>query len=467
MISVSGIRGITPGGLDSSNVVPFIHAFAEITGKKILIARDTRPSSVYLHGLVVASLMERDKNIVDCGIIPTPTLKYMVHHSKGDAAIMISASHNPTEWNGLKFIGKNGLYFDHKIQKQWIHILKKTKRLPTHRKAHRFFIKNQPHLGKYLSQLSCRSHIDSVIDFIPNPQLIREKNYRVVVDAVNGAGQEMLPELLESLGCEVIRLHCNPFQGNVFPRSPEPSPDGLKELSRLVKKEHAAIGFALDPDADRLVVASPAIGALNEEYTLPLAMLGLEPVLEDRHSSNKKNYVVVNLSTSSLCEQVGKRLGIRVFRAPVGEMNVFQLMRKKNALLGGEGNGGVILPNIPSFGRDPLAGSALILQMMAFANAVSLDDVAGQMPPLFMHKSKHVLKKSAKKRSLKDIYHSFIQEFPDGKTNRADGLHISISEGNWIHIRPSNTEPILRLILEGRDQNTFKKIKSKSLAILS
>ena len=461
-ISLSGIRGTIPRGLNPENLVPFIRAFAQISGRRIIIGRDTRPSGPFLHQLVLGTLIAAGKEILDIGIAPTPSLKCAVRLFKADAGIIITASHNPINWNGFKFVDDKGLFWGAGKQQNWLSALN------SYSAEKKIYCENKA-LGSYRIVDALSGHIQAVCNFLlqnekgTGIQSIRKKKYLVIVDAGAGAGAEALPALLKKLGCQVIPLHCQ-FIAKMqkFPRMPEPTPDALKKLASLVKKHKAAIGFALDPDADRLALVSPERGAISEEYTLPLALLGLDPLLKKRQKAGKANHLVFNLSTSSLCNYFKSAYNTKIFRSPVGEANVVDLMQKKKALFGGEGNGGVIVPDIPSFGRDPLTGAALILSAMAAANAKNLDRLLDFLPALYMHKSKYKLAGS----SFEDISEKFLLEFPSAKANHSDGLHLSLPEQSWLHLRPSNTEAVVRFIAEGATQESLKEILKRANKIL-
>lgn len=460
-ISLSGIRGSIPRGLNPENLIPFIRAFADSSGKRIVIARDTRPSGPFFHQLVLGTLLATGKEVFDIGIAPTPTLKCAVKLYKADAGIIISASHNPINWNGFKFIDERGLFWGKGKQRDWLSALNSYAPEKIYRPIKA--------LGSYRLVDALSGHIDAVYDFLRKEggekkiQSIRQRKYLVLIDAGAGAGAEALPALLEKLGCQVVPLHCQFLAGmRKFPRSPEPSPGALKKLAQMVKKRRAAIGFALDPDADRLAVVSPERGAISEEYTLPLALLGLDPLLKRRQKAGKSNHLVLNLSTSSLCNYFSKTHNTKIFRSAVGEVSVVHLMQKKKAVFGGEGNGGVIVPNVPSFGRDPLVASALILSAMAEANVSSVDRILDFLPPLYMRKSKYKLADA----SFEDISEKFLLEFPKAKAKHSDGLHLSFSDQSWLHLRSSNTEPVLRLIAEGQTQKRLKEILKRSNRIL-
>jgi len=355
---------------------------------------------------------------------------------------MISASHNPLEWNAFKFIGKKGRFFDQKQMDQVVDCIRK----------------DAFHAPMYLPKTSVinrkdafQMHIDDVLKRV-NVAAIRKKKFKVFVDAVNGAGSEVVPALLQQLGCQVIRYHCKP--DGIFPRPPEPTPKALKKTSAEVKKSAADIGFALDPDADRLVVVSPTSGALSEELTLPLSILS---VLDQAPKNGK---VVVNLSSSFVTKQIMEPYGFQFLRSKVGEANVVETMEKTRAFFGGEGNGGVIDPAISSFGRDSLAGIAHILNVMAIRNQ-GIDAIVSQLPQVHMEK----MSLPIAGKSLKTLYTAFKNGFKPLKIDERDGLWMDFDH-SWLHIRPSNTEPIIRIIAEAKKRQDLIELVSKAVRIV-
>lgn len=441
LISISGIRGTIPEGLDPENITQFALAFASVTGKTIVIGNDSRLTGDAIRKIFIGVLISCGKKIIDVGLAPTPTIKAAVHSFGADAGVIISASHNPLNWNGFKFLAKGGFFFDKKKIGNLIAAIEKQN----------YKLAKFSGFGLVQQQDAIKSHIKSVLKVLPNLEQIRDKNYTVVVDAVDGAGREALPALLKELNCKVIALYCS--KSEKFPRPPEPTPVALKEFGKLVQKKQAAAGFALDPDADRLVCATPGRGCINEEYTLALALSGITSTMLKKA---KTNSVVVNLSTSMLTDFVANKKKLTVFRSAVGEANVVALMKKKRALFGGEGNGGVIHSGIPSFGRDPLIGSALILSVMASRNLENLDCLMNDLPNLYMKKTKYSLPNNTKPE---DLYKKILKIFPDGQKDTRDGLHLQLpGKSNWLHIRPSNTEPVVRLIVEASGKKKLNSI---------
>lgn len=295
-----------------------------------------------------------------------------------------------------------------------------------------------------------RLHIESVLKRVNVPK-IRKKKFRVFLDAVNGGGSKVVPTLLEELGCKLYPLYCEGEGG--FPREPEPTPKALEKTAKQMKKTDAQIGFALDPDADRLVLLTPERGCISEEYTLPLSLLSVLP--------GSRNTVVTNLSSSFITEKVASEFGKIVLRSKVGEANVVAEMLNARSMFGGEGNGGVIDPEISSFGRDSLAGIAHILNVLAERNQ-SIDSLLDEMPEIHMEKTSY----SVKDRNLNEILLKFKSSFPSKKIDERDGLWMDLG-GKWIHLRASNTEPIIRLIGEAETERDLKEMMKRSSQVIA
>jgi len=441
MISISGIRGTIPDGLDPVNIVHFSRAFAAVTGKRIVIGNDARPTAPILRHLLIGTLLGCGKEIIDIGLAPTPTVKAAVALWKAHAGVMISASHNPLNWNAFKFITKGGFFFDKNLSAEFLKAVERGINPAVDYKK----------MGSYRIEEGVKQHIKSVLSIIPNLDEIRKRKYRVVVDAVSGAGRDALPLLLAEMGCQVIKLYCD--ESRDFPRPPEPTPLALKDFGKRVQKEKAAAGFALDPDADRLVTGTPSKGAINEEYTIPLSFMGLTNI-------NQRSPIIVNLSTTRLIDYVASKRNMNVLRSAVGEANVVEMMKSTKACFGGEGNGGVIHPGVPSFGRDSLTGAALILSAMAARHARTLDELMNEIPELHLAKLKF-----EKKRPLEEIGYELEKKFPGAAIDRRDGIHISLPDF-WLHIRASNTEPIIRLIAEANSQSKLREILALSKKLM-
>lgn len=456
MVSVSGIRGTLPGGFRPDYLARFIQSFAAMTDRVIVLGNDARPSGPAIRELIQGILALSGKKVLDTGLAPTPTVKAVVNQKKASAGIIVTASHNPIQWNGLKFLKKGGFFFGSRELQAWKEAL--AQQLDT--------TVGPGKLGETEIVDGVSLHINSILKRIPNVNQIRKKKYRVVVDAVNGAGREAMPALLAALGCKVIRLNCEDRVG--FARPPEPTPAALKEFGKLCQKDKVAAGFALDPDADRLVPGTAIAGAINEEYTLPLALMGYVQTLKSGRTGKvgpargKRNGVVVNLSSSLLTSIVAQEAGLPFARSPVGEANVVESMLSSRAVFGGEGNGGVIDPALPSYGRDSLAGAAWILSAMAQFNISSLDGMLQNLPAIHMRKEKIEMKRT----KIPEAFRKLKKAMGHGASvDERDGLWLGFPEG-WVHLRASNTEPIVRLIVEGRnaaDLQTLHEAARKAL----
>ncbi|EMN80941.1 phosphoglucosamine mutase [Leptospira interrogans] len=440
MVSVSGIRGIIPTGLSPEVIFNSLRAFGTwIEGSKIVIGRDSRPSGSYLENIALGLMQAMGKEVLQLGIVPTPTVKAVVNLSKAGGGIMISASHNPIIWNAFKFIGPGGFFTNASDLEQILETVQNQSYKP---------IQYKPSSKIVFGTEWSEKHIESVLKRV-DVNSIRKKKYKVLIDSVNGAGSYLVPELLKKLGCKPILLHCVP--DGTFPRPPEPTPEALKQTSRKMKSSGADIGFALDPDADRLVVLTPKKGAISEEYTLPLSFLSL--TLE---KIPKKANITVNLSTSFINEFVAGQNGVPIFRSKVGEANVVSEMLRQKSIFGGEGNGGVIDPTIASFGRDSLSGIAHILNVMA-ATGKKIDSIVEELPAIYMQKTSFKIAG----KNLQDIYSKFRGEFSTFSEETIDGLRLT-SEDSWIHIRPSNTEPIIRIIGEARTKKDLNSLLDRA-----
>ncbi len=427
-ISVSGIRFHFPDGLSLEEILNIIQTYSKINQKRIVVGNDGRITSPILHNFIISILRYYNKDVLDLGTVPTPTVKAICNLSRADGGIIITASHNPEEWNGIKFLKKGGFFFEVEDYIHFfIHYNQKPKTI------------NQI-LGKYQNYEGIKSHIHSIAKIIPNTEEIIKKKYRVVIDPVNSSGIYAIPELLKFLNCEIVSIHMHNLAG--FERPPEPIPSALKKFSNMVKKTKSSVGFALDPDGDRLVCGSPTSGAINEEYTLALAYLG------KRINLNKKSKFVVNFSTASVLDRLARGDGNTVLRAPVGEANVIKRMMQLKSTFGGEGNGGVIDLNVPSRGRDSLTAIFLILSAMAYYNANTIDDLIKMLPPLYMYKQKIDINIDKKDKILLQLRELIENKFKDQiiEVSTEDGFYFSLMENSWIHIRGSNTEPILRII---------------------
>lgn len=424
MISVSGIRGIGGNGLSPELIANYSAAMGTYIGPgPVMIGRDTRVTGEMVWHAVCSGLMAVGCDPIDLGIVPTPTTQLAVEKSNALAGIMITASHNPIEWNGLKFIGEEGLFFD---EAQGLEV----KRI-VESKSFRYVPWDK--IGHFSTKTDAiRDHIEAILS-IPylDVQAIRKRKFKVAFDTVNGTGGLILPELLKALGCEVYPLHAEPH--GRFSRNPEPLPEHLTELSKWVLKYNADIGFALDPDGDRCAIVAENGTPIGEEYTVALAV---QFVL-----SKKRGPVVVNVSTTRAVDDIASQFGISVIRTKVGEIHVAKKMKECQAVIGGEGNGGVILPDV-HLGRDGPVAVALTLQSLIESDK-PISQVWHSLPQYHMAKKKISIDSGDPQLIFQKLEALYASE----KTNTLDGLKIDRPD-SWVQIRKSNTEPILRVMAE-------------------
>lgn len=424
MVSVSGVRGIVGEGLTPKGVMNFAQAFGDfVKSGKVVVGRDTRVTGDMMKNAVSAGLLATGCDILDIGICPTPTTQLAVENLKADGGIMITASHNPIMWNGLKLIGSDGLFLDAQQGEEVLRLAQQES----------FALVSWDKIGVAVHySKAVEEHLEAILalDYIDVTQ-IHARTFRVVLDCVCGAGSVMLPELLHRIGCEIIPINCEP--SGRFPRDPEPVPENLTELCDVVKKEGADLGLAVDPDSDRLALVSEKGEPLGEERTLALAVKFI--------LTKKSGPVAINASTSRATEDVARAAGSTVFRTKVGEINVAKKMREIGAVIGGEGNGGVILPDI-HLGRDAPVGIALTLQHLAEFGG-TLSELNSTLPHYVITKDKVALGNIDPQAALAKIKKKYAHENLD----LTDGVKI-VRGHSWVHIRPSNTEPIIRVIAE-------------------
>lgn len=442
--SISGVRGHIDTHLSSEKIKVYARAFhTHIDQGLVFLGRDSRPSGEDLLNAFTEELIRLGRDVIICGIVPTPTVQFMVEKSEAAGGAIITASHNPIEWNGLKFVRSDGTFFNSKDCEDLFECVDRNDALESASEPGLFFPDQNSILKHSIHtiELSC-------IDL----NAIRNRKFKVVIDAVNGAGSEALPLLLTHLGCEVISIHC---EGNgEFKRGTEPLPENLGDLRKTVIKNEAHVGFAVDPDADRLAVVNEKGQALGEEYTLVLAAEG--------YIKNKKSKetFVTNLSTSLALEKMAELNNCTVERSAVGEINVVQKMIEVGSELGGEGNGGVILKEA-HLGRDSLVGAAMVLNRMA-QDKIPLSQIHAALPQFYIVKDKinlDAIEKDAVLEKAESV-------FTDAEVNTIDGVKFTW-EDSWIHLRSSNTEPIMRIYAEGSSiriaQGLVDKIKKTIL----
>jgi len=440
MISVSGMRGLVGTDLTPELVARHaaaLGAWAKANGKPLVVlGRDARTSGAMFAHAATAGLMSVGVTVVDLGVVPTPTVQMAVEHHHAGAGLIITASHNPIDWNALKFVGPDGIFLD-EASGASVRALAETGPVRSGWDGIGSVRRDPDAIDR---------HLDAVLD-LPELDLaqIRRRKFRVAIDCVRGAGGTTIPRLLERLECQVDGIHLE-VDGR-FPREPEPIPEHLGELGELVRRTGAEVGFAVDPDVDRLAVVDEQGRAIGEDYTLALAV---RAVLSRRAPDAPPATVVVNLSTSRVVEDAALAFGARFVRAPVGEANVARAIREEAALIGGEGNGGVILPAL-HVGRDAPLGVALILQYLA-ALGVPLSQVIASAP-----RYRIVKDKAPRGAELGAIYAALERRFPEAEADRRDGLRLAWPD-RWVHVRPSGTEPIIRFIAEAPDAATARDL---------
>ncbi|HPJ35594.1 MAG TPA: phosphoglucosamine mutase [Spirochaetota bacterium] len=438
MKSVSGIRGIVGESFTPELLVSAGAAFASYARYgTVVVGRDSRPTGEAVAMNMISVLLLSGCDVVDIGVVPTPTVQVMVEELNAAGGIVISASHNPVEWNALKLINSSGTFLNPADIKKLFALMEKEPVFKKWNKVGKLTVNNEANA----------LHIKRVLDVV-NVKNIKKKKFHVVLDAVNGAGSIITPELLKSLNCRVTMINCTP--DGIFPRGAEPLPENLNKLSETVIKSGADIGFAQDPDADRLAIVDEKGRPIGEEYTVTL--------VADHLLQKEKGRVVVNLSTTKAVEDIAARHGVPFSRAKVGEINVVEEMRKKGAKIGGEGNGGVISPEV-HLGRDSLAGIVYVLEMMSLRNR-KVSEIMDEMPAYFMKKGKVSLKNT---EPIGNIISRISDSFKNEKLSQTDGLRIDFKKSEefkngWVHLRSSNTEPVFRIIAESDNPQKTEKI---------
>lgn len=442
MISVSGVRGRVGDALTPEVVARFAAGFGAWAAQQakgtpqIVVGRDSRVSGPLFHRVVLSALQSVGCNVIDIGLTTTPTCQLAVEHHHAAGGLMISASHNPIEWNALKFIGPSGLFLEASEGAAMRAIVDGAIPRATWDRLGAIS-EDREAIARHLDHVLAIPYVDV--------ERIRARGFKVALDCVRGAGGRIIPELLERLGCQVSAIHLEP--DGRFPRPPEPVAENLGDLERLVLEAGADVGLAVDPDVDRLALVSEKGKAVGEDYTLALAS---RVVLQHR-----KGPVVTNLSTSLILDDVAKEGQSRVIRAPVGEVNVAVRMREERAAIGGEGNGGVILPEL-HLGRDAPVGVALILQLLLDEDK-PLSAIVARYPRYSIVKDKMDRPKAA----LDTVYAALRKEFPDAEADMQDGLRLSWAD-RWVHVRPSGTEPIVRVIAEARTQEAARELVTRA-----
>lgn len=426
MVSVSGVRGRVGAGLTPEVMATFAAAFGAWASRNgirtVVVGRDSRVSGAMFTRIVHGALESVGCTVIDIGMAPTPTIQLAVEHHHAAGGLGITASHNPIEWNALKFIGPSGLFLSAEEGAEMRAIMDAGVPRATWDQLGSI-VSDADAVGRHLQQVLALPYLDV--------EGIRARRFRVALDCCHGAGAVIMPQLLTELGCEVFAINMEP--DGRFHRPPEPVAENLGELAALVRNVSADVGFATDPDVDRLALVLDDGIAPGEDYTLAFAA---RTVLRHRPGP-----VVTNLSTSKVVSDVATEAGVPFAFAKVGEVNVAMKMRDIGATIGGEGNGGVILPEM-HLGRDAPVGAALLLQLML--------EEARPLSALVASKARYVIVKDKLDRpnvSLDAVYTALRTAFPDAVADMQDGLRLDWAD-RWVHLRPSGTEPIVRVIAE-------------------
>jgi len=439
IISISGMRGIVGENLTAHIAADYGRAFGTFLqgGKKstkerlfVCIGRDSRPSGQMLNSAVTEGLCSTGIDVIDLGIVTTPGVGIMVRELGCAGGVVITASHNPAQYNGIKLLLGNGIAppADTAEKNRQIFFDK------------RFTLADSSNCGQATSNEQTDStHITKVLAII-DKEAIAPKKFKVALDSVNGAGGRVTKKLLAEFGCEVAAINDEPT--GKFAHKPEPTAENLKGLCEEVKIKEAEIGFAQDPDGDRLAIVDENGTYIGEEYTLALAA--------EYIFSKKTGKAATNLSTSRMIDDIAAKAGGQVIRTAVGEANVAEAMIKNNCIIGGEGNGGVIDLRVGPV-RDSLVGIALVLQLMV-ETGKSISQLAGEIGSYYMVKDKF----TADKSNAQQILNLSKKNFTNAKVDTTDGCRFDFEDG-WLHLRASNTEPVMRVIIEAKDQSTAQK----------
>jgi phosphomannomutase len=432
MVGVAGVRGLVGVDLTPEVVARWAAAFGEWAkagkGKaaRVVLGRDARTSGPMFARAATAGLMSVGCEVIDVGLVPTPTVQLAVEHHRAAGGIILTASHNPIEWNALKFVGPDGIYLG----------VEAGARVGELARDGRIGRATWDTVGAVADDPDAvERHLDALLAVRALAvKAIRRRRFRVALDTVRGAGGVVMPELLERLGCRVAAINLE--TDGRFPRPPEPLPEHLKPLGALVRRHKADLGIAVDPDVDRLAVVDERGKAIGEDYTLAFAVRAVRP---------RRRIVVCNLSTSLVVEDAARDCGATVVRAPVGEAHVARKIIELKAPIGGEGNGGVMYPAL-HVGRDAPMAAALVLALLA-REQKTVSELVASAPRYAIVKAKLERGVRNAERGMADVYAGLRRAFPEAAVDTQDGLRLAWPD-RWLHVRRSNTEPIIRLIAE-------------------
>ncbi len=447
--SISGIRGTIGGtvndGLSPMAIVKYTAAFANFIIKQadkkkitLVVGRDARISGEMVNHLVIGTLLGMGIDVLDIGLSTTPTVEIAVIDTKADGGIIITASHNPKHWNALKLLNNLGEFISASDGNLVLEFAE----------SGNFTFAEVENLGKYtFDNTFIQKHIDKVLNLpLVDVEAIKAANYKIAVDCINSSGGIAIPELLKALGVkDVVKLNCQP--DGKFAHNPEPLPENLLDISKIVSESNAHLGFVVDPDVDRLAIITEEGEMFGEEYTLV--------AVADYILKHKKGNTVSNLSSSRALRDITEKAGGEYFASSVGEVNVVEMMKKHNAIIGGEGNGGVIYPEL-HYGRDALVGIALFLSSLA-QSGKSCSMLRSTFPEYYISKNKIQL---SPEMDVDNILNEIAEKYKNHPLNTCDGVKIDF-EKEWVHLRKSNTEPIIRIYSESDSPTKAEHLAQK------
>ncbi len=459
--SISGIRGTIGGkpgeGLSPIDVVKYTAAFATFIAKsakgkkiKIVVGRDARISGEMVNNLVLGTLQGMGVDVVDLGLSTTPTVEIAVPEENADGGIILTASHNPKQWNALKLLNSKGEFINEQDGADVLDIADKEKYTFVDVNALGKVTKNDTYFKKHIDKILALSLVDV--------EAIKKADFKVVIDCVNSTGGIVLPQLLKALGVnQIVELYCDPT--GEFPHNPEPLPENLRDISKVVKKEGADLGIVVDPDVDRLALVCEDGEMFGEEYTLvACAQYVLNKRSPAEKASGKKGHTVSNMSSTRALRDITEKHNGKYSASAVGEVNVVKMMKETNAIIGGEGNGGIILPEL-HYGRDALVGIALFLSQLAkYGKSCSM--LRSSFPDYHISKNKIELTQEI---NVDSILESIKEKYKKQPINTIDGVKIEFDK-EWVHLRKSNTEPIIRIYSESESKTTADNLAKKIMA---
>ncbi len=439
-IGISGVRGIVGESMTPQLVVGFAQALGTYLGEGVVvIGRDTRPSGEMICDALVGGLLATGCEVIDVGVCPVPTIRHAVVDLGADGGVAVTASHNVAEWNALQFIRSDGVWLNRYQAEELFNVYHQGAFAHQHGTAMGRVGRDEGAITRHLAKVIGAADRTVITQMAP----------KVVLDACNGAGATCTRRLLEKLGCEVVRVHDIP--DGRFPRDPEPVPGNLDALCQAVIDNGADVGFAQDPDADRVSVVSAEGEAIGEEFTLPFVC--------DVLAEKREGPLVTNLSTSRMLDEVAQRHGREVIRTEVGEVNVVEAMISSDACAGGEGNGGVVDPSV-GYCADSLIAIARILEGMA-TKSVTVAQWRDSFRPSAIIKERV----PCPGRCIQAVLHALQRKYVDEELDRTEGVKVTWPDA-WLHVRPSNTEPIIRIIAEANDEAGAREIVDVARAVV-